>query len=297
MPKKQKEMLEPKNDVVFKTLFSRGKPKITKAMLEAILDTKIDELELDKSTDLLNDNEMDKNGRLDLRAIVNGNIECDIEIQLETHANIAERFVYYWAKMYTANLKAGKGYTNLRKTICIVILGENFSKTKFMEKPKTIWKIRESEDMSLILTDYFELAIIELPKAVKAYKNNPRNALLQWMMFLDNAKSEEVTQIMEENEDIKEAKEELEKISQDDILRRKALNRTLEIADRIQFKKEAEEKGRKEGLEKGFAEGEKNTKIEIVKKLYKNNMTISQIAEIVDLEEYEIKKILNEKMN
>lgn len=94
---------------------------------------------------------------------------------------------------------------------------------------------------------------------------------------------------MEENEDIKEAKEELEKISQDDILRRKALNRTLEIADRIQFKKEAEEKG--------FAEGEKNTKIEVVKKLYKNNMTISQIAEIVDLEEYEIKKILTEKMN
>ena len=46
---------------------------------------------------------------------------------------------------------------------------------------------------------------------------------------------------MEENKDIKEAKEELERISQDDILRRKALNRTLEIADRLQMKKELKE--------------------------------------------------------
>ena len=43
---------------------------------------------------------------------------------------------------------------------------------------------------------------------------------------------------MEENKDIKETKEELERISQDDILRRKVLNRTLEIADRLKMKKE-----------------------------------------------------------
>ena len=43
---------------------------------------------------------------------------------------------------------------------------------------------------------------------------------------------------MKENKDIKEAKEELERISQDDILRRKALNITLEIADRLKMKKE-----------------------------------------------------------
>ena len=54
---------------------------------------------------------------------------------------------------------------------------------------------------------------------------------------------------MEENKDIKEAKEELERISQDDILRRKALNRTLEIADRLQMKEELE-KAKKESDKK-----------------------------------------------
>ena len=43
---------------------------------------------------------------------------------------------------------------------------------------------------------------------------------------------------MGENKDIEEAKEELDRTSQDDILRRKTLNRTLEIADRLKMKKE-----------------------------------------------------------
>ena len=76
------------------------------------------------------------------------------------------------------------------------------------------------------MTDYFEIIIIEIPKVVKAYKKTPNYEVLQWMLFLDNPEKEEVARIMEENKDIKEAKEELERISQDDILRRKALNRS-----------------------------------------------------------------------
>ena len=249
MPNEKKSILQPKNDVVFKALFSRGKPRITQAMLEAILKMKIDKLELDKSTDLLNENADDKNGRLDLRAIINGNTECDIEVQLVSNDNINERFLYYWAKMYAANLKIGDKYSDLRKTISIIILDDDFKLTKNLERPQTTWRIRESEATHLVLTDYFEIIIIEIPKVVKAYPKTPNDEVLQWMLFLDNPEKEEVTRIMEENKDIKEAKEELERISQDDILRRKALNRTLEIADKLQLKKEAKE-AREEGFDK-----------------------------------------------
>ena len=51
-------------------------------------------------------------------------------------------------------------------------------------------------------------------------------------------KTKEAARIMGENKDIEEAKEELDRTSQDDILRRKTLNRTLEIADRLKIKKE-----------------------------------------------------------
>jgi len=286
MPNEKKSILQPKNDVVFKALFSREKPRITQAMLEAILKMKIDKLELDKSTDLLNENADDKNGRLDLRAIINGNTECDIEVQLTSNDNIAERFVYYWAKMYAANLKIGDTYSDLRKTISIIILDDNFKLTKNLGKPQTTWKIRENENTHLILTDYFEIIIIEIPKVLKAYHKNPNDEVLQWMLFLDNPEKEEVTRIMEENKDIKEAKEELDRISQDDILRRKALNRTLEIADRLQLKKEAEE-----ALEKG----KKEKTNEIVKRMKDADLSIEQIAQIVELKVDEVKAILNEK--
>ena len=286
MPNEKKSILQPKNDVVFKALFSREKPRITQAMLEAILKMKIDKLELDKSTDLLNENADDKNGRLDLRAIINGNTECDIEVQLTSNDNIAERFVYYWAKMYAANLKIGDTHSDLRKTISIIILDDDFKLTKNLGKPQTTWKIRESENTHLILTDYFEIIIIEIPKVLKAYHKNPNDEVLQWMLFLDNPEKEEVTRIMEENKDIKEAKEELDRISQDDILRRKALNRTLEIADRLQLKKEAEE-----ALEKG----KKEKTNEIVKRMKDADLSIEQIAQIVKLKVDEVKAILNEK--
>ena len=286
MPNEKKSILQPKNDVVFKALFSRGKPRITQAMLEAILKMKIDKLELDKSADLLNDNKDDKNGRLDLRAVINGNTECDIEVQLASNDNIAERFVYYWAKMYAANLKIGDTYSDLRKTISIIILDDDFKLTKNLERPQTTWRIRESEATHLVLTDYFEIIIIEIPKVVKAYQKTPNDEVLQWMLFLDNPEKEEVARIMEENEDIKEAKEELERISQDDILRRKALNRTLEIADKLQLKKEAKE-AREEGI--------KDTKEQIVKKLINMNLSVQQIAKAVQLSEDEVEKILNTK--
>ena len=290
MPNKEKSILQPKNDVVFKALFSRGKPRITQAMLEAILKMKIDKLELDKSTDLLNENADDKNGRLDLRAIINGNTECDIEVQLVSNDNITERFLYYWAKMYTANLKIGDKYSDLRKTISIIILDDDFKLTKNLERPQTTWRIRESEATHLVLTDYFEIIIIEIPKVVKAYQKTPNDEVLQWMLFLDNPEKEEVARIMEENKDIKEAKEELERISQDDILRRKALNRTLEIADKLQLKKEA-----KEAREKGEQIGIEKEKKAVIKKLHELNISIEQIAKVVELKEEEVKEILNDK--
>mgnify|MGYP002271506496 FL=1 len=137
------------------------------------------------------------------------------------------------------------------------------------------------------MTDYFEIIIIEIPKVVKAYQKTPNDEVLQWMLFLDNPEKEEVARIMEENKDIKEAKEELERISQDDILRRKALNRTLEIADKLQLKKEAKEKGEQIGIEK--------EKKAVIKKLHELNISIEQIAKVVELKEEEVKEILNDK--
>ena len=289
------EILKPKNDVVFQTLFTRGKEKITKDLLEKILKIKIHKLELDKSKDLLNENKNDKNGRLDLRAVINDNIECDIEVQLTTHEKMLPRFLLYWAKMYSANLKVGEEYSKLRRTISIIIVDGELPEFKGIKKAQTNWQIREEEYKNIILTSYFEICIIELPKAIKEYKTNKENGALQWMMFLENPEDMEVTKIMEENENIKEAKEELDRISQDDILRRMAFKAELERMDYAQLMYEAKRDGKAEGRAEGRAEGKiegaKEEKIQIAKNMLKKGINILDIAEITGLSKEEIEKL------
>ena len=278
---KKQELLPPKNDVVFKELFTRGKESITKAFLEDILKIKIEKLDVDKSKDLANDNGRDKNGMLDLRAIINDNVECNIEMQLVPHEKMMERFLYYWAKIYTANLNVGDRYTKLKKTISIIIVDSEILDLQEIQKAHTQWHIREDENSTIVLTSYLEFHIIEVPKAIKEYNKNPQDAVLQWMMFLDNPNKEEVTKIMEENKDIKEAKEELNQLSRDEVLRRIALKEELRRMDIEQVKEDAEKHGREE------------TKNKMVKNLYKINMPIEQIAEIAEIDIEKVKKIID----
>ena len=128
-----------------------------------------------------------------------------------------ERFLYYWAKIYTSNLKIGNEYKSLRKTICIIIVDDEIREFKDIVKAQTKWQIREEEYFNKVLTPFFELDIIEAPKAIKQYESNKEDEVLQWMMFLENPEDMEVSKIMESNENIKEAKKELDEISKDEV--------------------------------------------------------------------------------
>lgn len=100
----RRRILQPKNDIVFQALFGRGKESITKAMIEDILEIQIQKIDLDRNKDLLNDRKEQKNGRVDVRAVINDNIECDIEIQLVTHEKMMERFLYYFLVLLGKNV-------------------------------------------------------------------------------------------------------------------------------------------------------------------------------------------------
>ena len=284
----QGAILQPKNDVVFQALFTRGKETITKAFLEDVLKIKIHRLDLDKSKDLLNDNKIDKNGRLDLRAIINDNVECDIEIQLVPHEKMLERFLYYWSKMYTANVQVGHKYSELRKTISIIIVDKEINELKDIKKAHTTWHIREDEYTENVLTPYLQFDIIEIRKAIEEYKKNKDDEVLQWMMFFENPEDAEVKRIMENNEDIKEAKEELDEISRNDILRRMALKAEIERMDQEQRMYEARRDGKKEGIKEGIKKGEKKAKIEDAKKMLEKGIQIETIIEITGLTKEEI---------
>lgn len=69
--------------------------------------------------------------------------------------------------------------------------------------------IKYSITKKLMLIDEFEIDIIELLKIKD--RENEKDQLLDWLVFLENPESERVTRKMEENENLKEAVEKLVK--------------------------------------------------------------------------------------
>ena len=289
------ELLKPKIDVVFHSLFKKGNERITKAIISSITKEEIKEIQLE-DRHIIGKYPEEKLGILDLKAILDDGAICDIEIQLADNKDTAERFLYYWSRIFSSQLEKGKPYKELNKVIGIIILDYEFDKTKEIEKISTKWKIiEETAGISLDLTDKFELFIIEIPKARRMMESNQKDKLTQWMLFLDNPNNKEVLEIMNKNEEIKEAIDELEEISKDKELRLIAELKEKAIRDERNMMEHAIEDGLKQGIERGIEQGiEQGTKqaeIKMAKYLKSKNIDMEIIMEATNLTKEEIEKL------
>ena len=285
---KNVKTLSPKLDVVFQALFGEvGNESITKGFLETILERKIDSIDLSKNPILRREFKDEKLGVLDIIAKLDKDEICNIELQIVDKKNIIERILYYWSRLYSRQIKSGEDYKILQKAIVILITDfkiENLEELDYHSR----WKIMEDKQgKKIILTQKLEIDIIELPKIIG--KEKEQDNLLDWLYFLENPKSERVTEKMKENENLKEAVKKLDNLSEDEKMQRIADLRQKAIMD----EKAIYEKGLEVGIEKGIMEGSQKEKIEIAKKMLKLKIDKETIAEATGLTEQEIEKILD----
>ena len=305
---KNVKTLSPKLDVVFQALFGEvGNESITKGFLETILERKIDSIDLSRNPILRREFKDEKLGVLDIIAKLDKNEICNIELQIVDKKNIIERILYYWSRLYSRQIKSGEDYKILQKAIVILITDfkiENLEELDYHSR----WKIMEDKQgKKIILTQKLEIDIIELPKIIG--KEKEQDNLLDWLYFLENPKSERVTEKMKENENLKEAVKKLDNLSEDEKmqriadLRQKAImdekaiyEKGLEIGIEKGMKegmKEGIQRGIEKGIEKGIMEGSQKEKIEIAKKMLDLKIDKETIAEATGLTEQEIEKILD----
>lgn len=234
-------LLSPKLDVVFQALFGEvGSEKITTSLLKAILKQNIEDIDLNQNPILRREFKDDKLGILDILAKINGIDNCNIELQIVDRANIIERALYYWGKLYARGIQVGEDYSNLVRTIIVLITEFDILPEENLEI-HTSWKIIEEKHRKIILTDKFEFHIIIMSKIDETSSEDKE--LLDWLYFLDNPESEKVKNIMKTNKELKEAREKLNKISQDDKLRKIAELRQKAIMDeKAIFRKGKEER-------------------------------------------------------
>jgi len=296
----KRKLLKPKIDVVFHSLFKVGNENITKAIISAVTKEKIEKINLNNDRFIMGKYPEEKIGILDLRATLDDGTICNIEIQLADNKDTAERFLYYWSRIYSSQLVKGEEYSNLNKVIGIIILDYEFEKTKEIERISTKWKITEvNTGKKIELTDILEMFIIEIPKAKRILEKDANNQLAQWMLFLNDPNEKEVSKIMEQNKEIKEAMKELEEMSKDEELRRLAELKEKAIRDEKSAKYRWTEEGIKQGIEQGIEQGVKRDKREIIERLMDLGKPYEEILEIIQLPKEEvdimIKEIENQK--
>lgn len=286
-----KKTLKPKNDVVFQRLFNKDNPKITKAFVEAMLDEKIHSMTINEDKELLSDTLDKKTGILDLQIDVNNTEKVDVEVQLAERSNLPERLLFYFSKLYLRGIGKGEDYRFAKRVVLIAIIDYNLKIEMENKNMETIWKIIEENNPKTILTNKFEIHILELEKVKEEYRKNKENKKAQWLLFLENPDMKEVQEIMEKNEEIKEAVIKVRKMSEDEKLQRLADLREKAIMDEKAIYQaglnNGEERGKKLGREQGRAETIK----EMAKKLLKQNMKIETISEITGLSIEEIEKL------
>ena len=189
----------------------------------------------------------------------------------------------YFSKLYTMEITKGIDYLKAKRVVLIAIIDYELDITKEIKKMETIWNLREKDNGNIILTDKIELRIIEIGKVLREYKLNKNNRKAQWIMFLNNPNDEEVRKVMENNEDIKKATEEVEKMSEDDKLRRLAWLREKAIMD--------EKAIYAAGLNKGIDKGIEIRNKQIAKEMKLKNIPIKTISEVTGLIEKEIEEL------
>jgi len=242
-----KGLLDPKVDFVFKNIFGSEKnPQILISFLNATLKPikKITKVEI-KGTDIGKQFIEDKYSRLDIKATTSNNEIINIEIQLKNEHNMIKRSMYYLSKMYEEQLGEGEDYDKLTRTVCINILNFKYLKTENFHTGYRLKEITTNEE----LTDIIEIHFIEVPKLRS--DSDEKDMLVAWTEFLKDPESDKVRSLEMNVNEIRSAKDELIRMSNDSKQREIYDMRSKILKDKVSALNKAKEEGREEGIEEG----------------------------------------------
>ena len=266
------DLLSLKIDYVFKLIFGDPRHKEnTIALLSAILGRpKEDLVDLEIiNSELLRDFQEDKKGVLDVRIQLRNGRQINVEIQILPVDPMPERTLFYWAKMYAGQIKAGDSYEKLKQCVTINIV--DFPCTP-LDQLHTCYHLIEVGSGHR-LTDVLEVHFLELPRLRKAILDGPgADPLTQWMLFIDGESQEVMKMLAHDNKDIRQAYTLLEVISQDKHKRMAYEAREAELMDQRSRLLSAEKKGREEGVRR------------VAENMLSRGMSVDDVADITGMD-------------
>lgn len=291
------ERISPRVDIAFKKIFGVEE---NKDLLISLINSIVGQEDQVAEVTLLNpynpkNFRQDKLSILDIKAKGENGQRFNIEIQISDEADYDKRALYYWAKLYTEQLKVAEDYSLLSKAIGIHIL--NFTSIPDVDKYHNVFHITEKESGLLYFRD-LELHTIELKKFSQDAREElnemvarVKNSLDMWVAFL----------------------------TRHDLLNREhlppalndpALKKALGVLDVMNFGEEEREayeehlkwlrieantlkKYEAKGFEQGKAEGKAERDREIARNMLQEGMSIENISKVTGLSIQEVKILKN----
>ena len=288
------------NDYAFKRLLGSEENKpLLQDFLECILDlTPQQVLDLEfMDKELTKEEFSDKTGILDVKLKLSNGTVIDIEIQASWNASFVKRTLFYWAKMYTADFKAGESYDKLHRCIAINIIADGF---KLNDAIHSEYLLQE-KTAHTVLTDVLEIHFLDLQAAKQAKEEGKaagkRSQLINWLRFIGAKNKEERSMLAKKSPVLQMLNEKIDVLTLSPVERklyesRMKLKSDITTISEMQFSAGVE-RGKSLGLTEGEARGSRQKALETARNLLVIGLSIENIAKATGLTVQEV-EILNQ---
>lgn len=214
------------------------------------------------------ENEKEKEGILDIKIYLNNKKKINIEMQNRYQEDWTERSLFYNCRMFTEGFYHGQPYGDLEPCIHVGILNFDLMKTSGFHHHIKLIDIKTNEEYS----SKFQFHVVQL-KQIESATEEEKQTAKDW---------QQVEEIIRGNPYREAVKQEMYKMSQDEKERYLYLREEMAVSDEVSRMRTAI----KEGIKRG---------IKLTKKVFQlsqKGCTIAQIAEKCNIEESEVKEIL-----
>ena len=238
------------NDYMFRAVFQTSEEAL-RGLLSALLYIPEEEIVscLICNPILLGDAIDEKTCILDIRVLLNGNRQINLEMQMGSVENWTDRSVFYLCRMF-ADMKKGLDYTQAKPSIHIGIMMKSpvpedaaFYNEYALKNRRTVYEF----------TGKIALHVLDLSCLEQVSEEERNSPLYHWACVFKAKTWKEVLAMAEQSESIKKAVVTLRELSEDEKIRLQCEARERYQMDWQSSMRTSREEGRKEG-EQAMAE-------------------------------------------
>ena len=269
------------NDYMFRAVFQTSEDAL-RGLLSAVLYRPEEEILscLICNPIILGDAIDEKTCILDIRVLLNGNRQINLEMQMGSVENWTDRSVFYLCRMFT-DMKKGLDYTQTKPSIRIGIMMKSpipedaaFYNEYALKNRRTGYEF----------TGKIALHVLDLSCLEQVPEEERNSALYYWACVFKAKTWKEILAMTEQSESIKKAVVTLRELSEDEKIRLQCEARERYQMDWQSSMRTSREKGREEGRKEGRESGRKEM-IELMNRLIKSGRQEDMKRAIED-EEY-----------